>query len=126
MNKYIEDLGVKFKDTPDSWVDKTNKKIINQREIYGFDESETWSLDTTFAIWLYSRVKMFKEKASNMIKLDFHKFLIDGKEYTQIEVIDQILANTGEYLTSGTNTDDLNKLVKATELFAKILPAMWW
>lgn len=126
MNKYIEDLGIKFEDTPWGWDNEGSRqsKWQEQREIYGFDERETWGLDFTFAIWLYSRIKMFKEVSSKIVRLDFHKFMIDDVEYTQLEIIDQILKNTEIYLTSTDNNRD--KLVKATELFAKILPAMWW
>lgn len=123
MNKYIKDLGINEENTPWGW-DINDKRKKEQCDAYGFDERETWALNLTFAMWLYSRVSMFKEKASKIIKLDYHKFTIDDKEYTQIEMIDLILENTESYLKSSDNNDD--KLVKATELFAKILPAMWW
>lgn len=126
MNKYIKDLGIKKENTPWGWDGDKNRELKwkKQRKIYGFDDRETYGLDFTYAIWLYSRVKMFKDVAEKVVDLSYHKFTIDEKEYTQIEVIDQILENTEIYLTSS----DLNadKLVKAAELFAKILPAMWW
>lgn len=127
MNKYIKDLGIKKKDTPWGWDGNKEKKVKwkNQRKIYGFDTRETYSLDLTYAIWLYSRVKMYKEVADKIVDLSCHKFMIDDKEYTQIEIIDQILENTEIYLTSSAD-DNMKKLIKAAELFAKILPAMWW
>lgn len=126
MNKYIEDLGIKFEDTPWGWDNNGERQVKwqEQRDTYGFDERETWGLDFTFGIWLYTRVKMFKEVSSKIIKLDFNKFIIDDKEYTQLEIIDQILENTKIYLTS--SDDNIDKLIKSAELFAKVLPAMWW
>lgn len=50
--------------------------FIEQRQIYGFDERETWSMDYTFATWLYEHLQAYKEFAKEIIDLEFHKFLI--------------------------------------------------
>lgn len=36
-----------------------------QREKYGFDERETWGLNTTIAAFVYPRLKMFAENTSS-------------------------------------------------------------
>ena len=77
--KYLDDIGVT--DRHDTWYDDENDlerdvKFNTQRAIYGFDERETWSMDYTFATWLYEHLQAYKEFANEVVDLEFHKFLI--------------------------------------------------
>jgi hypothetical protein len=72
--KYIDDLGIKRKDTPQGWGhgDVRQAQWQEERKLYGFDEHETWSLDLTFKLWLYERLMMYKEVnnvATNLVGL---------------------------------------------------------
>ena len=130
-NKYLEDIGIPIDRYSTNFTFDDDRRQLDwkeQREIYGFDDRETWNLETTFVEWLYSRCMMYKEIGGNVVDLTFHKFTHDGKEYTQIEAIDCIIEYTKEYLQSGFIERDslIEKVQYATHLWAEILPAMWW
>lgn len=131
-NKYLENLGIKPEVYAVNLVsddDPRNERFQKQREDYGFDESETWSLDSAFVEWLYSRLKMFMERADGFIDLSHYKFQFKGKEINQrdainyiIDVLEQWLMDEDKSFSSGNN----DRLIEAVKLFADILPAMWW
>lgn len=126
--KYLNDIGVK-----DTIMDLTDdpRKNIWEKEIkkYGFAAYETWAMDCFFYAWLYERLKMFLEV--NCIDLNYHKFEYEGKEYTQLELINKMIYGCEVYFKN--NYDDLSSPeedIKAVNDIAKIwaivLPAMWW
>ena len=63
LGKYLKDLGIKEDNTPQGWNkdDSRQERWIKEREIYGFDEKEIWSMDFTFKLWLYERLSMYNE-----------------------------------------------------------------
>ena len=63
LGKYLKDLGILEDNTPQGWNkdDSRQERWIKEREIYGFDEKETWSMDFTFKLWLYERLSMYNE-----------------------------------------------------------------
>lgn len=133
---YLEKLGIPIEKCGTNFCDKTDKRYadwMKEREKYGFDSRETWCLEHIFFSWLYERLMMYKEKASEIIDLTYHKFNIGGKEYTQMECIDKML-NLLEYiLVSDIDASDLDeegillkKKKKVLKIWSKILPAMWW
>lgn len=108
-----------------------------QRKKYGFDDRETWALNSTFVEWLYSHLKMYLKIGGKIVNLDFHKLEFEGKEYTQKEAIKKILKACKYYFRiNGYIKDipsDIEKENKADEnmqeairLFAALFPAMWW
>ena len=64
LGKYLKDLGILEDNTPQGWNkdDSRQERWCKEREIYGFDEKETWSMDFTFKLWLYERLSMYNEK----------------------------------------------------------------
>lgn len=76
MHKYLEELGIKATDicipNSENTEDSRMPRFLDQREKYGFDERETWSLDYTFACWLYEHLKMYLDV--NCVDLEFYKF----------------------------------------------------
>lgn len=72
-NPHIKELGIspsryewlldyKVKADPDKEDDnKDQQKLKDQEEKYGFTEKETWALNYTLALFLYTRIKMFLE-----------------------------------------------------------------
>ena len=133
-NKYLEDLGIPLKDVGANFSDvndKREKEWARKQEIYGFDERETWALDRYFIEWLYSHLKMYLERADDVIDLEFYKFKFENKEYTQKEAILFIIdACENSLLTESECYEDYMSVVKdvqnAIRLFADIFPAMWW
>lgn len=142
--KYLDDIGEDY-----SWVWKPegserDETFEKEREIYGFDSRETWSLDTVFYMWLYERLKMFVEIGGQVVDLNFHKFDFKGKEYTQLELINMMIerleyffnedardSKIDEYRKQGMGIFEAdNKAYEPVkeigEIWALILPAMWW
>ena len=151
--KYLDDIGLK--DRWDSWTgnEKSQEKYAKERETYGFDSRETFSLDETFYQWLYERLMMFMAKADKVVDMESEqtpRWEWEGKEYNQKQLIEMCLNNLREYLrfqadmtdvvreyqcnkTDGTWMDyseieDMicKKAQDAAKIFVMILPAMWW
>lgn len=137
--KYLEDLGVK--DTWDTWGsknDKRRKEWHEQRNIYGFDERETWSLNTTFLEWLYERLKMYMDSCDEFIDLTFHKFNYKGKEYTQREIIlmmiedlEFILVDKNEHWKNISTADKIERekirrTNRVLNMWKLVFQSMWW
>lgn len=132
-NKYLDDLGLKQEEyginfTKDN--DKRKTEWEQQREVYGFDERETWNMGTTFMEWLYSHLKMYDE--INIVNTSYHTFEFQGKTYTQQELMDLIMEKC-EYFLLNQDKPYLNLENKAYEeakiaiqAFAEVFPAMWW
>lgn len=128
--KYLDDIGVTNR--PDTWNkdDSRQEEWKAQRELYGFDERETWNLNYSFNLWLYERLKMYKEVAGKVIDLNYHKFEFEGQEYyTQEQMIDMIL----ERLENSFKTEfdefkenDFNYIHGAIKMFCIIYGALWW
>ncbi|APQ78824.1 MULTISPECIES: hypothetical protein [Clostridium] len=124
-HKYVKEI-IDLKNTPYGWSENTgrNSKWLEERRIYGFDERETWSLDTTFFYWLYERLMMFKKV--NCINLDFHKFKIQGVELTQKQCIDKMICNCKKIITY-QGTDDLFTIKNETlDIWKECIFSMWW
>lgn len=127
MRKYLDDIGVT--ERPDTWNknDGRRKQWEEESEIYGFDERETWSLDFSFYLWLYERLKMFIDVCS--IDLDYHEFKYNGKEYTQRQMIDMMLERLEfsfkkEY--NDCDSEQYNYVSEIEKIWAIVLPTMWW
>lgn len=120
----VKEYGVNFMDEDDARQETWSK----EREEYGFDERETWNLNTTFAEWLYSHLKMYVDVCN--VNLSFYQFNLDGEWYTHGEAIDFILERCVDYLKTEPWLDDEEKAVEgmydACRMWAEILPTMWW
>ena len=132
-NKYLDDLGLDIKNYGTNFVDELKddrkEKWKEQRKKYGFDEREIWNLDTIFVEWLYSHLMMYKEKASQIIDLSYHKVEWENKEITSEDAIDKII-NIAKEVLIAENYDKrevkYNTFCKYMELYAKILPSLWY
>lgn len=128
-HKYLLDAGVIEKDMPWNWNPEDGRQPFweKQREEYGFDERETWSLDYTFRLWFYERLKMYNE--INGIDTSYHKIEYKGKEYTQQECMDFIL-NAFEKTFKINGWEFKKEIVEevqtAYDLIAKIMHLLWW
>lgn len=98
--KYLEDIGIKYYDTPQGLCEKPHekkdknynrKKWHEERLIYGFDERETWCLYHTVNLFLYERLMYFKEIGGQTIDLSYHKIEYQDVEYTLSELIDKMI-----------------------------------
>lgn len=128
--KYLDDIGEDY-----SWVWKPegserDELFEKEREIYGFDSRETWSLDYVFYMWLYERLKMFVEIGGQVVDLNYHKFDFKGKEYTQLELINMMIERLEYYFKKGdlfvSSEEEYEPIKEIGEIWALVLPAMWW
>lgn len=96
--KYIDDI-ISIESTPYGYAKEVenNSKWVSQRDIYGFDEREVWSLDLTFFCWLYERLMMFIETTSS--DLEKKTFIIDNTELTQRECIEKMISKCKQIIT---------------------------
>lgn len=126
--KYLDEIGVV---TSDAWCPNDDRQSAwdSEKEEYGFDERETWSLETAFYCWLYERLKMFLDV--NCIDLTFHKFEYEGETLTQQECIDRMIKgcevffSLDDYQWSAT-TEQQKIIEDVAKIWALVLPAMWW
>ena len=132
MRKYLDELGIKFEDTPQGYCigknDDRESKWAEERETYGFDQRETWSLDHNFSMWIYERLMMYLEVADKYINLDYHTFEYEGKTLTQRECINRMLEGFGLYAKEKWEfkLENEKKMDDAFKIFALCYPVMWW
>lgn len=126
-HKYIDEI-MNMENTPYGWSEHTGRDEMwaDQRKEYGFDERETWSLDTTFIYWLYERLRMFDEV--NCINTDFHTFDISGETLTQQECIDTMINKCKDYITYRGVDDDYTYNLKneILDIWKACIHHMWW
>lgn len=130
MRKYINDLNIKYENTPQGWChgDIRGKDWKEERKIYGFDSRETWGLDYTFNLWLYERLSMYND--INIIDTSFHKFTYKDEEITFQNCIDRMLEGLKLDLTLDNFSDERNavqdKIDDVVQIFALCFNALWW
>lgn len=158
--KFLSKLGIHGDDvcvfnTQEIVEDESEKqKYQKQKEIFGFDTRETWSLDYTLTTWLYSHLKAYVEFSKDIIDLEYHKIKIpllmvknktqdDNQEDNQItmkintkslisvtekQAIDIICNNLEPYLKD-PDTNNPNPFIQrkyAYLVLAEILNFLWW
>ena len=101
-----------------------------QKRTRGWSDDECWNLDITFLEWINSRFKKYKEKAGKIVDLEFHKFKYKGKTYTQLELINKVIALSDYVLFY---EDDLclsnyykEEVEEIIDIFKLIYWSMWW
>lgn len=119
--KYLDDLSLT--DRPDLWNPNDGRKDEwkQQRDIYGFDEREIWSMDLTFLCWLYERLKFYKDCAS--FDLSYHQIDYRGVIYTQGELIDEMIKLLENYFNAPNKYD--KEVNEVAFMWATIMPLMW-
>ena len=134
MHKYLDEAGIADGNRPWTWDEEDDERAERwkeEREIYGFDSRETWCLFETFYLWLYERLRMFKDY--NIIDLSYHKFNYNGNEYTQGQLIDMMLERLELYFSD--KYDEFNPMLddslyervhEIEKIWSVVIPAMWW
>ena len=127
--KLLDEIDVGWMPDKVTGSNQRRKEWKEQRQKYGFDNRELWNLDRTFYLWLYERLKRYKEVASEIIDLEYHKFKFKGKEYTQIGIIDEIIKRLEFYFKNDVTdfTEEQKESVNDIAfLWATVLPARWY
>ena len=95
-NRYLDELGIPRSLYCGNFVrDKKFYRLL-QRYRYGFGYRDIFNMDASFAEWLYSHMRMYKE---NSVHDDtMHSVVFDEDEYTIEEAVDWIIEKTGAFL----------------------------
>ena len=134
-HQYLEDLGYKLEACGTNFTDNRDPRrryFKEFKDLYGVDPRETWDLDITHFQWLYERVMAYKDKAEDIINLNYHKITIRGKTYTQLAAMSMLLRNLRYILTKDWIWDiKKNKRYKekaklVMEIWGELYPHMWW
>ena len=99
FRKYLKEIGVNEEYWPETVYTSAKSEVRDFREKeynkyhdkVGVNPAETWNLSTTTLMWLYERLVEYRKHASKTIDLEFHTFEIDGKEYTQNELLNDLI-----------------------------------
>jgi len=127
--KYIDDLGINYESTPQGWNpdDKRKEQWGKEREEYGFDERETWSLYYTVDLFLYERLYDYNKYAP--IKRNCHKFQYKNEEITFQECLDRMIEGLTIRLTILDYTWTEEQREKAEDvynIYALCNRCLWW
>lgn len=95
-NKYLDELGIPRGIYGGNFVHKKKMKRLRQRVQYGFDYRDILNMDVSYAEWLYSHMRMYKDCSVHDDTSCCISF--EGKEYTIAEAVDWIVEKTGIYL----------------------------
>ena len=150
-HKYLEEIGVVEKKPSNHYgklilkPKKLFKKIARDYRLkryekeYGVHYRDTWSLDFTFYMWLYERLKAYVDIAGSFVDITSrYDFEYKGETYSQLDLIN-ILECKLEDIIKGEFDDDFansyygeecvnrNELIKEIcEIWGILLPSMWW
>lgn len=95
-NVYLSELGTPRAIYAGNFVTEKKRYRMHQRYQYGFDYRDIYNLDTSFAEWLYSHMRMYRE---NSIHDDaMHTVIFEGNKFSIEEAVDWIIKKSGEYL----------------------------
>lgn len=142
-HKFLDDKNIDYWDKYSEPDDNGERlaRFAKEREIYGFDARECWSLDFTMIALLYERLMKYLEDAGEVIDLDFHIFDYKGEKKTQREMIHLLINLCEGYLTEIEEEYDddvsMEDLVKIEDqkvadgkevwvIWNLIQVAMWW
>jgi hypothetical protein len=104
---------------------KREKLFKKQREERGWDDSETWSLDSTIARFVLPRLKRFKE-----LNCGYPSFLSSIEEWN--EILDhiiyamEVISDEELYYGCKLTKKDWKRVNKGFRLFGKYFQNLWW
>ena len=103
--KYLKEIGINENHWPETLYtsdhsfirDHREKEYLKHHKKVGVNPAETWNLCTTSMMWLYERLIEYRNYASGIVDLEMHRFKIDGKEFTQKEILDLLIKMAEKY-----------------------------
>lgn len=99
---------------------------------YGFDTRETYEFYFFMITWLYERLRYFQDVTSKTIDITFHKFDVNGEEFTQKQCIDKMVEDCKIILLEDESWDrQYYKKIDAAKddlfmILSKVFWTMWW
>lgn len=90
---------------------------------------ETYDISYYFVLWLNEHLKVYKEHASKIIDLTYHKIKVDDVEYNLEEVLNIMIRTSDRlldedyYYYDKDSQKDVDILLK---FFTKSFDLLWW
>ena len=130
--KYLDDLNIPLTARPENFCSDDDVRATHwkkQRDVYGFDERETWGLDSNFYMWLYERLSMYNEV--NIVDTSLPTFEYRWETLTFQECIDRMLEGlklelTKEYNSNELSKEDEDKINNILPIFTMCHRDLWW
>lgn len=157
FRKYLKEIGVNEEYWPETVYTSANSKVRDFREKeykkyyeeVGVNPADTWNLSTTAMMWLYERLVEYRKQTEGRINLEFHTFEVDGIDYTQKQLLDDLIEMAecilcepeniviesevwnrlvnNKYWHERSNDNFINDLEKRFwKIWSIVFPAMWW
>ena len=107
-------------------TDKRHERWLKQEEEYGFNDIETWYLDSAFAQIIYERLSMYLEYADKVVDLSFHTLEILGAELTLKDAIEFTIWECKKAIKA-TDPDVYTKAMDIVwQMMSKMHGYLWW
>ena len=100
--------------------DKREIDFIKQRIERGFDDSETWSLRDTIALFILPRLKRYQEIANDFLKRDDE--LVNDIDCF-IKAMELVSRDNGSCIHT---PEEEKQMFEGLEKFPKIFMSLWW
>ena len=101
--KFLDDIGY-VDELQGLENDPGYSRLREQQETYGFDDRDTWNLNTTMVTLLYERLKMYDEV--NIVDTSFHTVEHNGVVLTMQQALELMVELAEEVLTHGISEYD--------------------
>lgn len=157
FRKYLKEIGINEDHWPETIYtsaksearDFREKEYKKYYEEVGVNPADTWNLSTTAMMWLYERLVEYRKQTEGIINLEFHTFEVDGIEYTQKQLLDDLIEIAecvlcepenisiksevwdrlvnNKYWHERSNDNFINDLEERFwKIWSIVFPAMWW
>ena len=157
FRKYLKEIGINEDHWPETIYTSAKSKVRDFREKeykkyyeeVGVNPADTWNLSTTAMMWLYERLVEYRKQTEGRINLEFHTFEVDGIDYTQKQLLDDLIEIAecilcepenisiksevwdrlvnNKYWHERSNDNFINDLeARFWKIWSIVFPAMWW
>lgn len=133
-NFYLSELGIPREAQVQSFASRDDERYESwmlQRKVFGQDETELWSLDTTFLQWMYCHLRMFKDVGGCIGHEE--KISFAGKEMSLEKAVSKLIRWCGNAIllqynySDPSNAERFNKeLTRVFALWSVVLPHLWF
>lgn len=130
--KYLDDAGYDHNWAYHDMSDARETQFKAERAVYGFDSSETWSLDKSMTVLLYERLCMLKSYTDEWIDFSIRQVEIDGEIKDPGEWLDEMIYLGRAILGTSVEDDDwdenqeIDNMKRLWLIWSKVFLYMWW
>ena len=138
FRKYLKEIGINEEYWPETVYTSAKSEVRDFREKeynkyynkVGVNPAETWNLSTITLMWLYERLVEYRKQTEGRINLEFHTFEVDGKEYTQKQLIEKLIELSDNLIEDGHYFDWEEQYSSMTnellDIFKLCFQTLWW